>query len=298
MDSGAKVSEPSLAQVAVPDRFGLLWEGSVQPRPSFSWTKSASLEGLRVMCETSEGILEGVMAAGSRPDARRHECCLRAGAPGIHCSSPSGLGPTGQRSTGIREFYPGPFEVPLQGAASFPGPGPAASGPAESLSPRARVVEVLGAAGTAAAEADAMLAFFGLEWRTCSEDVEQEPRSEFPGGAAVVASELAAGRRDLRDLRCVTVDPPHAKDLDDAVSVMPGPSPRDPSLGPGVDGTTTTHCSREGARSCSEGEDLQHWVSGKVVESNDTAGTECMSSVAPTECELFYDHLTSTTPCI
>eukprot|EP00930_Biecheleria_cincta_P027332 TRINITY_DN19209_c0_g1_i1.p1 TRINITY_DN19209_c0_g1~~TRINITY_DN19209_c0_g1_i1.p1 ORF type:complete len:1228 (-),score=257.14 TRINITY_DN19209_c0_g1_i1:22-3705(-) len=97
---------------------------------------------------------------------------------------------------------------------------------AESLSPHARVVEVLGQAGTASAEADALLAFFGLEWRPFSQDVENELRDQFPDGASVVASELCAGRRqDLRGLPCVTIDPPTAKDLDDAVSVAPGKQP-------------------------------------------------------------------------
>ncbi|CAJ1399384.1 unnamed protein product [Effrenium voratum] len=43
--------------------------------------------------------------------------------------------------------------------------------PDESLSPRAELSEILGATGTARAEADALLAFFGLEWRGFSEEM-------------------------------------------------------------------------------------------------------------------------------
>merc|ERR1712232_1333042 len=52
--------------------------------------------------------------------------------------------------------------------------------------------------------------------------VEGELRASFPDGESVVQKELMAGRTDLRHLRCVTIDPPQAKDLDDAVSIMPG----------------------------------------------------------------------------
>ncbi|CAK0868521.1 unnamed protein product, partial [Prorocentrum cordatum] len=97
--------------------------------------------------------------------------------------------------------------------------------PRESLSPRARVTEVLGPLGSAAAESDALLAFYGLEWRGFDQAAEDALREEFPTGDGVVAQELAAGRADMRQLRCITIDPPNAKDLDDAVSVVPGPRP-------------------------------------------------------------------------
>ncbi|CAJ1365059.1 unnamed protein product [Effrenium voratum] len=103
------------------------------------------------------------------------------------------------------------------------------------------------ATGIAATRADALLAFFGLEWRGFSEeshgmgspaDVEEELRRQFPDTAAVVQSELPR-RRDLRHLHCVTIDPPHAKDLDDAVSVSPGQRPG--SLRVGVHIADVTH---------------------------------------------------------
>eukprot|EP00928_Gymnodinium_smaydae_P035082 TRINITY_DN24751_c0_g1_i1.p1 TRINITY_DN24751_c0_g1~~TRINITY_DN24751_c0_g1_i1.p1 ORF type:complete len:1116 (+),score=199.03 TRINITY_DN24751_c0_g1_i1:76-3423(+) len=95
--------------------------------------------------------------------------------------------------------------------------------PRDSMLPRARVTEVLGAQGSAAAEADALLAFYGLDWRPFSAETEQRLRDAFPDGAQVVQEELARGRRrDCRHLRCISIDPPAARDLDDAVSVAPG----------------------------------------------------------------------------
>lgn len=96
------------------------------------------------------------------------------------------------------------------------------SWPRTSLSPYAEVVEVLGPSGTVAAESDALLAFYGLDWRSFSDDLERGLRERFPSTAAVVEEELRRGRDDLRDIRCITVDPPTARDLDDAVSIMPG----------------------------------------------------------------------------
>ena len=69
MDSDTEASEPAPAQIAVPDQFGLIWEGSVRDRPSFLWAKAAALEGLRVVCETTEGLLEGVITSPGRRSA-------------------------------------------------------------------------------------------------------------------------------------------------------------------------------------------------------------------------------------
>eukprot|EP00929_Paragymnodinium_shiwhaense_P081582 TRINITY_DN42724_c0_g1_i1.p1 TRINITY_DN42724_c0_g1~~TRINITY_DN42724_c0_g1_i1.p1 ORF type:complete len:1366 (-),score=311.43 TRINITY_DN42724_c0_g1_i1:117-4214(-) len=98
--------------------------------------------------------------------------------------------------------------------------------PVESLSPRACVMDILGPRGSMSVESDALLAFYGLEWRPFSSEVEASLKRKFESGDQVVADELAAGRRtDLRALRCVTIDPPQAKDLDDAVSVEAGRIP-------------------------------------------------------------------------
>lgn len=94
--------------------------------------------------------------------------------------------------------------------------------PKESLSPRADIVYVLGAQGTVTAENRALLAFYNLAWRPFEEQVEESLRKRFPDCATVVESELARGRKDLRHIRCMTIDPPTARDLDDAVSVSPG----------------------------------------------------------------------------
>jgi len=94
--------------------------------------------------------------------------------------------------------------------------------PRTSLSPRAEVVQVLGPTGTVSAESDALLSFYGLDWRPFPEVVEKSLRERFPDSVDVVRKELALGRPDLRELRCITIDPATAKDLDDAVSVEPG----------------------------------------------------------------------------
>ena len=69
MESDTEASEPVPGQVAAPDQFGLIWEGSVRDRRSFLWTKAAAVEGLRVVCETTEGLVEGVIAAPGRRSA-------------------------------------------------------------------------------------------------------------------------------------------------------------------------------------------------------------------------------------
>lgn len=92
----------------------------------------------------------------------------------------------------------------------------------KSMSPYACVSDILGEQGCRSAESDALLAFYGLEWRQFKQDIEKKMRDQFPGSTSVVAKALQAGRADLRHLRCFTVDPPHAKDLDDALSVEPG----------------------------------------------------------------------------
>jgi ribonuclease R len=82
--------------------------------------------------------------------------------------------------------------------------------------PEGRIVEVLGKAGEANAELMSVLREFNL------------PR-EFPKSVVAEAEAIAAGipteeiarRRDLRGIRCVTIDPADAKDFDDAVSLEP-----------------------------------------------------------------------------
>eukprot|EP00448_Togula_jolla_P002186 CAMPEP_0170593292 /NCGR_PEP_ID=MMETSP0224-20130122/13370_1 /TAXON_ID=285029 /ORGANISM="Togula jolla, Strain CCCM 725" /LENGTH=943 /DNA_ID=CAMNT_0010917235 /DNA_START=157 /DNA_END=2985 /DNA_ORIENTATION=+ len=94
--------------------------------------------------------------------------------------------------------------------------------PRESPFPRAQLLDVLGSQGDLEAESHALLSFYGLEWRPFPAQVEEALKSSFPDGSAAVQAELSAGRSDLRHLRCVTIDPPNARDLDDAVSISPG----------------------------------------------------------------------------
>lgn len=97
--------------------------------------------------------------------------------------------------------------------------------PSTSLLPHANVLQVLGPLGSLAAESDALLSFYGLEWRPFSKEAEEHLRAAFPDARAVVEQALAAGRADMRHIRCFTVDPPTARDLDDAVSVAAGKAP-------------------------------------------------------------------------
>eukprot|EP00927_Polykrikos_kofoidii_P069059 TRINITY_DN6445_c1_g1_i1.p1 TRINITY_DN6445_c1_g1~~TRINITY_DN6445_c1_g1_i1.p1 ORF type:complete len:1279 (-),score=211.16 TRINITY_DN6445_c1_g1_i1:123-3431(-) len=119
--------------------------------------------------------------------------------------------------------------------------------PRESFSPRGVVTEILGPQGSMIAESDALLAFYGLDWRPFAESVERSLQEAFPSNDEVVAKELEVGRRtDLRQsLRCITVDPPTARDLDDAVSVEPGTLPG--TFRVGVHIADVTHFVRPGS---------------------------------------------------
>eukprot|EP00397_Hematodinium_sp_SG-2012_P009275 GEMP01009356.1.p1 GENE.GEMP01009356.1~~GEMP01009356.1.p1 ORF type:complete len:873 (+),score=190.13 GEMP01009356.1:30-2621(+) len=80
----------------------------------------------------------------------------------------------------------------------------------DSFTPKGRIVGVLGPQGDAMSEADAIASWYNFVPQEHSAEMEEEalgPKTE------------DMERKDLRGLRVFTVDPPHAKDLDDALSV-------------------------------------------------------------------------------
>ncbi|MEM6269269.1 MAG: ribonuclease R [Bacteroidota bacterium] len=80
-------------------------------------------------------------------------------------------------------------------------------------SPEGKVIRVLGAAGENETEMHAILFQFGFQPEFVAE-VEREAAA-FPG--KITAAEIKK-RRDLRDVPTFTIDPPDAKDFDDALS--------------------------------------------------------------------------------
>jgi ribonuclease R len=80
-------------------------------------------------------------------------------------------------------------------------------------SPEVTIAEVIGRSGKAAVEFAAILKEFRLP-RTFPGEVEAEAASHVhPDGNAL------SGRRDIRDMRIVTIDPEDARDFDDALSL-------------------------------------------------------------------------------
>jgi ribonuclease R len=79
--------------------------------------------------------------------------------------------------------------------------------------PQGKVVRVLGAAGTHQAEMHAIVAEFGLH-TTFDPAVEDEANAY----TNVISKKDLAARRDFRKILTFTIDPPDAKDFDDAIS--------------------------------------------------------------------------------
>ena len=87
------------------------------------------------------------------------------------------------------------------------------------LYPDCNLIRVLGLEGEFDAEDDSSLEMNGLVSEPFSNLVDQELRSLFPDSQSVVDSELPR-RRDCRTSeRVFTIDPPTARDLDDAISI-------------------------------------------------------------------------------
>lgn len=79
-----------------------------------------------------------------------------------------------------------------------------------SVSPTGVITSVMGPVGDARTEADATAIWYNFATEDHSAEMEKEARSP---------QEEEIERRDLRSLRVFTVDPPHANDLDDALSI-------------------------------------------------------------------------------
>ncbi|KAJ3280299.1 hypothetical protein HK104_000770 [Borealophlyctis nickersoniae] len=88
---------------------------------------------------------------------------------------------------------------------------------ATSNHPFGVVTGVIGQMGEIPIETDALLCDAGIDWDEFSEDVDEC----LPATPWTIPKEEIAARRDLRQERIFSIDPPTAKDLDDAVSVKP-----------------------------------------------------------------------------
>lgn len=88
--------------------------------------------------------------------------------------------------------------------------------------PPSNVVETLGRAGDVNADIDAVIAEYDLPPKYT---LEQENR------AASTKPDESIEREDLTGLFAITIDPPDAKDHDDAVSISPGEKPNETVLG-------------------------------------------------------------------
>lgn len=84
--------------------------------------------------------------------------------------------------------------------------------------PDCDLLRLLGPEGSFDAEDDASLEMNGLLSDSYPAAIEADLRRIFPDSKSVVAREVTK-RKDLRYLRIFSVDPPSAKDLDDAISI-------------------------------------------------------------------------------
>ena len=87
--------------------------------------------------------------------------------------------------------------------------------------PLSSIIRLLGPEGSFAAEDDASLELAGLLSEKYTAEIEFSLRELFPSSDSVIERELAH-RTDVRNTeRVFTIDPPTAKDLDDAISISP-----------------------------------------------------------------------------
>ena len=87
--------------------------------------------------------------------------------------------------------------------------------------PLSNILRLLGVEGSFPAEDDASVELAGLLSEKYTKDIENSLREAFPSSEDVVERELK-NRADVRTSeRVFTIDPPTAKDLDDAISISP-----------------------------------------------------------------------------
>jgi len=88
--------------------------------------------------------------------------------------------------------------------------------------PSSSLIRLLGPEGSFPAEDDASLEIAGLLSEKYSPEIDDELGKLFPSSESVIANELSR-RTDIRNTpeRVFTIDPPTAKDLDDAISISP-----------------------------------------------------------------------------
>lgn len=84
--------------------------------------------------------------------------------------------------------------------------------------PTCELIRVLGREGDFDAEDEACLEMHGLRSDAYSSEIRNELKRRFPSAETVVAREVA-NRPDRRTERVFSIDPPSARDLDDAISI-------------------------------------------------------------------------------
>ncbi len=87
--------------------------------------------------------------------------------------------------------------------------------------PKAKIMRRLGKAGEIKGDLDAVCAEYSLE----------DPYTEAEEAEALALPAREIPREDLRHLFSLTIDPTDAKDFDDALSLAPGPTPDEVSIG-------------------------------------------------------------------
>eukprot|EP01119_Soliformovum_irregulare_P004628 TRINITY_DN1568_c0_g2_i2.p1 TRINITY_DN1568_c0_g2~~TRINITY_DN1568_c0_g2_i2.p1 ORF type:complete len:1119 (+),score=333.19 TRINITY_DN1568_c0_g2_i2:22-3357(+) len=87
----------------------------------------------------------------------------------------------------------------------------------DSYLPKGRFEAVVGEAGEIKAETEALLRCNNVDSRDFSEKI----LNSLPSGQYIIPDDVIKSRRDLRSTRIFTIDPPTAKDLDDALHITP-----------------------------------------------------------------------------
>lgn len=91
------------------------------------------------------------------------------------------------------------------------------------LNPQGAVTEVIGDPALPNVAMTGIIREYGLHEKFSAEELAEAEKIPSELSEDVISSELARGRKDLRTLRTITIDGKDAKDLDDAISIMPLP---------------------------------------------------------------------------